>query len=251
MKRKQKRLLLFSALVIIAVILAYIMLQPAAVQGAVAEATTEGHAETPFGEYISIKLGTSAQTSAASWQAAVAEASQNVWTVNGTYKSQAQVTLGYSLQISYANVQNIQIVSLYVKAVDAADSSSYTYTLASGKSLTGASPISDSGSTQKSISTHLSEVAASSPATVRYYIYCKVQAQGSTSGQTLTAEVTETYFATLVYTQQTESASATVTPTVDVASLLDHVPTFGSIALAVAGVVILAYAVKPKKVRRK
>ncbi|MEM1661015.1 MAG: hypothetical protein QXR17_07765 [Candidatus Bathyarchaeia archaeon] len=176
----------------------------------------------------------------------MASASQNVWTVNGTYKSQAQVTLGYSLQVSYANVQNIQIVQLYIKAVDAADSSSYTYTLANNKALSGGSPISDSGSTQKSISQHLTDAQASTTnAQIKYYIYCKVQAQGTISGQTLVAEVTETWFATLNYQQSTEQTQATVTPSVNVASWVDGfsqnaVPLI-MVAVVVSGVAVYAY----------
>lgn len=224
MHKQTKKYLIISVAVIFAALLAVWLFMPSQVAGVFAKAEVSSHAETPFGEYLDIKLGTSAQTSQASWQASTASASQNVWTVNSTYKSQALVTLGYSLQVSYANVQNIQIVSLYIKAVDSADSSSYTYTLASAKSLSGSSPITDSDSMQKSISTHLSEVAASAPCSIKYYIYCKVQAQGAISGQTLVAEVTETWFCTLNYAEQTESTSATVTPSVNVASWADWLP---------------------------
>ncbi len=253
MKQKQKRYVLAAVIAAVAVLAAYLLLAPAAiVAGAVAQNTTSGSASTPFGESIDITLGTNAQTSAkASWFAAVASSSQNVWTVNGTYKSQALVTLGYSLSVSYAQVSNIQIVSLYIKAVDNADSSSYTYTLANAKSLSGTSPISDSGSTTKSISQHLTDAAASAPATVKYYIYCRVQGIGVVSGQTLTAEITETYFATLQYAQSTESTSANITPDVTVASFLDELPTYGAYALACVGIVLLIVAFLPKKKVRK
>ena len=256
--RKQQRLYMAVACIIfcavIAVVAAYPLIQPAPVTStaasAQAAATQQSSASTPYGESLSIRLSTGAQTSAASWQASTATATQNVWTVNGTYKSQAQVTLGYSLSVTYAQVTNIQIVNLYIKAVDAAGSSSYTYTLASSKALSGSSPISDSNSTTKTISQHLSDVVATSPATVKYYIYCKVTAVGSVSGQTLTAEIVETYFTTLVYTQQTESTNADVTPTVSVASwaqVADAAAVFG-IAVLVA---VLVYVVVSDGKKRK
>lgn len=259
MRKSQKRLLMISvAVVAVGLLLAYFLLQPqAAAQGAYARGEAEGYAESPFGEYIRINLGTSAQTSQASWLAAVAQTSQNVWTVNGTYKSQALVTLGYSLQVSYANVQNIKIVNLYIKAVDADDSSSYTYTLANNKALSGGSPISDSGSTQKSISQHLSDCQASATsAQIKYYIYCQVQAQGTISGQTLTAEVAETWFATLNYQQSTEQTQATVTPSVNVASWVDDLglPSLAvpavCIGLAALAVVLVVTAPKKRRGRR-
>jgi len=235
LRKQTKKYLIISVAVIFAVLLAVWLFMPSQITGLYAKAETSSYAETPFGEYLDINLGTSAETRQASWQASTASASQNVWTVNSTYKSQALVTLGYSLQVSYANVQNIQIVNLYIKAMDSADSSSYTYTLASAKSLSGSSPITDSGSTQKSISTHLSEVAASAPCSIKYYVYCKVQAQGSISGQTLVAEITETWFCTLNYAQQSESTSATVTPSINVASWADWLPKLDIIDVAVLG----------------
>ena len=223
--------------------------------GAFAKAQHSAHAETPYGESLDIQLATGAQTSAgASWLAATASANQNVWTVNGTYKSQEQVTLGYSLQVSYTNVQNIQIVSLYIKALDAADNSNYQYVLASSKSLSGSSPISDSGSITKTISQHLSDCQAStSSAQIKYYICCKVQGQGTISGQTLVAEITETWFCTLDYQQSTESSQATVTPSVTVASWEVDAATLGLgiIGALCLSVVLVAYImVKPEKKRR-
>ena len=227
----------------------YYMLALQPTGGAVATGTSTARAETPYGESLEIRLGSGAQTSA-SWLAAEASTSQNVWTVNGTYKSQAQVTLGYSITITYSNVNNIKIVLLYIKAVDAADNSNYQYTLASNKALSGSSPITDSGSTTKTISQHLTDCQAStSSAQIKYYIYCQVQATGTISGQTLTATVSETWFATLNYQQSTESASASVTPTVSVASwwgLAASPEGLAVIGMAVL-VVLVAVCYKPKR----
>jgi len=147
--------------------------------------------------------------------------SQNVYEVDGTYKSQEQVTLSYSLSVSYSNVENIQ-ATVKIKAIDSGDNSYYEYALASSKTLSGSSPISDSGSTQKSITQHLTDIDASlTGATVNYQIYCQVTATGTISGDTLTAEVAYTQFGSLEYQRSTESSSAEVTPTVSVASILD------------------------------
>lgn len=255
MNRRQKRLTIIAvaAAVIIALII-FLYAFPGE-SGLIVKAVNTARSETPYGEYLEIKLDTTARTQQASWHAATASASQNVWTVNGTYKSQGQVTLGYSLTVTYANVQNIQLVSLYIKAVDNADSSSYTYTLASNKPLSGSSPISDSGSTQKTISQHLSDCQASSTgATIKYYIYCKVQATGSISGQTLVAEITETWFTTLVYSQHTESTSANVTPSVTVSSWLDFLDRNSDIIVAAAimaiGCIVVYAILKPRKRKR-
>jgi hypothetical protein len=229
----------------------YYMLALKPESGAVATGTSTAKAETPYGESLEIKLGSGAQTSA-SWLAAESTSSQNVWTVNGTYKSQAQVTLGYSLSVTYSNVNNIKIVNLYIKAVDAADSSSYTYTLASNKALSGSSPISDSGSTTKTISQHLTDCQAStSSAQIKYYIYCQVQGTGAISGQTLTATISETWFCTLNYQQSTESASASVTPTVSVASWWGFASSPEGLAIIGMAVLVVLVAVCYKPHRHR
>jgi len=227
----------------------YITYSKPSLEGAYVRSESSARAETPYGESLEIKLGSGAQTSA-SWLAAEASSSQNVWTVNGTYKSQAQVTLGYNLQVSYSNVNNIKIVLLYIKAVDSADNSNYQYTLANNKALSGSSPISDSGSTTKTISQHLSDCQASTTsAQIKYYIYCQVQATGTISGQTLTATISETWFATLNYQQSTESASANVTPTVSVASWWDLMVTPEGLAILVMVglILVVAFCYKPKR----
>jgi len=178
-------------------------------------------AETPYGESLEIKLNVGGQTTSesASWLASYQDStSQNVYTVNGVYKSQEQVTLSYGLSVSYANVENIK-ATVKIKAIDSSDSSSYEYVLANAKSLSGASPISDSGSTQVSITQHLTDAQASTTsATINYEVYCQVTATGTVSGQTLTATIPYTQFDSLTYEQSTESASADVSPTVSVAS---------------------------------
>jgi len=205
------------------------------------QSTSEASDSTPYGESLEISLNSGAQTSTgASWTASYSDSSsQDIFTVNGTYKEQEQVTLGYSLSVTYANVESIKITSLYIKAVDNADSSEYTYTLADNKALSGASPISDSDSVVKSISQHLSDVGASSSSTIKYYIYAQVQGTGTVSGATLTATIPETQFTTLVYSQQSESANADVTPTVSVASWSDSEEQTGFLFVGIGAVLII------------
>jgi len=222
------------------------------VSGAVVSGETSAKAETPYGESLEIKLSAGGETTGC-WRASYTDSSsQNVYTVDGVYKSQEQVALSYSLTVTYSNVENIQVVELYIKAVDTADQSSYKYTLASAKALSGTSPISDSGSTTRSITDHLNDIQGSTTdCTVDYYIYCKVQGTGTVSGQTLTAEITETKFATLHYVQETESAEASVTPSVSVASWWEFAASPEGLAIIALVILIIAVAVayKPKKRR--
>jgi len=233
MKRDRRTILiLFLAILLVA---AYLFYVPVRVSGASTTGSSSAEANTPYGESLSIKLGGGSSTSgtasiidvleeqAASWLASYQDStSQNVYEVNDTYKSQEQVTLSYSLTVTYANVENIQ-ATVKIKAIDDSDSSSYEYTLANAKALSGASPISDSGQTTKTISQHLTDAdAATSGATIRYQIYCQVTATGSISGDPLTATINYTPFGCLVYQQSSESSSAEVTPAVSVASILDE-----------------------------
>lgn len=212
--------------------LAYIALGPQLVLGAVTGATSEAEDSTPFGESLEISLGSSSSTSQtasyltrsqlAAWLASYSDTdSQDVYSVNSTYKSQEQVTLEYSLSVTYNQVSSIQ-ATVQIKAIDDADSSEHIYTLANSKSLSGGSPISDSGSTAPSISAHLSDIVASSTdATIRYQIYCQVTGTGDVSGESLTATVPYTNFGCLHYEQTSESSEANVTPSVSVASMVD------------------------------
>jgi len=154
---------------------------------------------TPYGESLSIRISSGSQTSGSatmvdvttekvgSWFASYDNGdSQNVYEVNGTYKSQELVTMSYTLVVTYANVDTIK-GTVKIKAIDKADDSYYEYTIANLKSLSGSSPINDNGNVQKGIATHLTEITASTTAaTVRYDIYCQVTAQGTVSGETLT-----------------------------------------------------------------
>jgi len=232
--KDNRRVLAFLLLAVLLVGgLVYWLGVPQVIRGAVTGGTSEASDSTPYGESISISLGSSSETSGAasmmenivpaSWTVSYQDQDQqNVYEVNSTYKEQEQVTLSYDLDVTYANVESIE-ATVKIKAIDKADDSYEEYTLANAKSLSGASPINDDGSVQKSIATHLGEVDASvTDATVSYQIYCQVTATGTVSGETLTATISYTAFGCLHYVRSSESSTADVTPSVNVASYFDE-----------------------------
>ena len=254
MTKGQKWLLVLLLVCIVAGGVAYYLMTPRVVAGAKSTYSTTASDETPYGEKIEIHLDTGTETQGqASWMASYSEtASQNVYTVDGTYADQEQVTLSYSLTVTYSNVENIK-ATVKIKAVDDSDSSYYEYVLASAKSLTGTSPISDSGSTTRSIVDHLTDCDAStSSATIKYHIYCKVTGTGSISGETLTAEIPYTQFCSHSYQQSTESATAEVTPTVSVASWLDALnsPEGAAVVVSVVLLILIVFVAVRKPKRR-
>jgi len=205
---------------------------PIPITGASNSGASSSKAETPYGEKLEISLGSGTETSgeasflkirsptAASWFASYDNTdSQNVYQVNGTYKSQEQVTIEYSLSVTYANVASIS-ATVKVKAYEAATpANNHEYTLANGKSLSGGSPIADSGSTVPSIVQHLTDVGGSTTSEeVGYEIYCQVTATGSISGDTLTATIPYTHFGGFNFQQSSESSTAQVTPTISAAN---------------------------------
>jgi len=228
MKTDRRTLLLFFLILTLGGGLLYVGLNPTVISGAIAGQTSTAEADTPYGESLSIELTSESSTSGAaswfnSWTASYDDSdSQNVYTVNSTYKSQEEVTLEYSASVTWANVQDIEITAK-IKAIDkGTPANNHEYTLATSKSLSGVSPISDGGSTVPAILAHLTSVGGSTTSeTVQYQIWAEVTATGSISGDTLTATIAYTPFGTLVYEQSSETAETAVTPTVSVASFLD------------------------------
>jgi hypothetical protein len=241
--------LLLVALVAGGAVAYHLLTQQEEIQRFVFGETLTGYAETPYGEKLEIKLDVGGETTSASWVASYTDTeSQQVYTVNGTYKSQEQVTQSYSLSVSYTNVGSIQNVKTSITAVDTADSSSYEYILASNKALSGASPISDSGSTVVIITQHLTDAVADlNSATIDYKVYCKVTAVGIVSGMTLIAEIPLTKFATLQYQRSTEEVSGSVTPTVSVASWADIANQPEMLIILVLAILVVVVAAVPKK----
>jgi hypothetical protein len=253
MDKNRRLLLIFILLLTLGGAIYYVTLNPALVSGALVGLTSEAEATTPYGESLSIELTSGSSTSGtASWlndQLASFTASyddtdsQNVYEVNSTYKSQEQVTLEYSASVPYANVDSITI-TVKIKAIDKGTPANYNeYILANAKSISGVTPISDSGDTTPSIVQHLTDIGGSTTSeTVEYQIYAQVQGTGTISGDTLTAEVAYTPFGTLVYAQSSESSTVEMTPTVSVASYIDEaagLPDGSSLtALAIVAVLI-------------
>jgi len=230
------RPLVFLIIAILAIAAGYAYMvygTPIPVQGATNSGSSSSTAETPYGEKLEISLGSGAETSgtasflrlrspeAASWFASYDDTnSQNVYQVNGTYMSQEQVTIEYSLSVTYANVASIS-TTVKVKAYDESNKALnyHEYTLANAKALSGVSPIADSGSTVPSILQHLTDVGGSTTSeVVGYEIYCEVTATGSISGDTLTASIPYTHFGGFSFLQSSESSTAQVTPTISAAS---------------------------------
>jgi len=227
----RRNLVLILLLLVVGGALVYTVFGTTLITGAVTSGTNSAEDSTPFGEELSINLGSSSSTSAtasmwdksqlAAWLAYVDSDSQNVYEVNSTYKSQEIVTLGYSLSVTYSNVNNIE-ATVKIKAIDNADSSEHEYTLANAKSLSGASPINDNDDTTPSISAHLTSVDASATdATIYYQVYAQVTADGTISGETLTATIPYTKFGALHFERSSESSEANVTPSVSVSSMID------------------------------
>lgn len=202
------------------------------IPGAINRGQNTAQTETPYGESLEINLNTGSKTTGEAswitkntpWMASYTDSqTQNVYTVNGTYKSQEQVTLDYSLTVTHANIENIQ-ATVKIKAYDSGNPSTNTheYNLATGETLTGSSPITDTGSTTASITQHLTDIGGSTTSiTTGYDIYCQVTATGTISGDTLTASIPYTHFGGLTYQQTSESSDASVTPTISVASYYD------------------------------
>ena len=245
-----RKLLLGLAIVLVLVGAgAYIALaQPDFIPGGSVSGTSSSSAETPYGESIEISIGSESETSGsaswfeqhpeavgswfvqspdqfASWFASYSDStSQNVYEVDGTYKSQEQVTLSADLAVTHSNIASMT-ATVKIKASDNGDptTNNHEYTLANAEDIYSASPTSDTWSTTPSISSHLTDIGGSTTSiTVDYDIYCEVVAVGSISGDTLTAEVPYTNYGSLAYAQSSESNDATVTPSVSVSSWFDQ-----------------------------
>ena len=249
--KDNRRVLVFLLLaVIVAGLLVYYLGVPQVISGAVTGGTSEASDSTPYGESISITLGSSSKTSGAasmaeslvpaSWLASYQDSdSQDVYEVNSTYKEQEIVTISYDLDVTYSNVDTIK-ATVKIDAIDkGTPANHHEYTLANEKSLSGASPISDDGSTAPSISTHLTSVGGSTTdEEVQYQIYAQVTAVGTISGDTLTATISYTPFGTLHYVKSSESSQADVVPDITVTSWVSSVV---DDALGLPGETVLTY----------
>jgi len=205
---------------------------------------------TEYGEFLEIHVSAGGATSQASWRAAAASTSQDVYTVDNTYYDQQKITLKLTITITYQNVENI-VVDAWMKGIDTADNSYYQYNLASSYSWTLTSGSSKDFSVTKSISQFLTDIGASTTdATVKYTFYVKVTATGSISGKTLTAEiaeqdVTDANGNTIQnhFVLHTESASSNVTPDVSFSSWVASWAGITTTALVLVIGVVVGYVI--------
>jgi len=211
---------------------------------------------TPYGEELNIQLNIGGSAQKGSWfKASISDsASNDLYDVSGTVNGASfsgvadskSITISVTVDISGNLVTNVKIETLYIKAVDVADSSSKKYySVESTSPLSVTLPYSNTfyPLNNYGIATMLTDAGAStSNAEIKFYIYIKVSATGSKSGQTLVAEITETEFADLTFTYQTESTSSTVTPNVSVSSWLDiGAQIFVNVASAVLSFAIIVF----------
>ena len=242
MKVNKKLLAIFIIVLIVAGIGVYWFF--IAKQGTQITRTFGAEAETPYGEKLIIQLDLSGQTKQAGFLGAYTDTvSQSVWTVNGTYKSQGKITFSVSVTITGSKITNAKIENCYIKAVDTADQSSYSYTFGTypiSVSLSGYQGTWSPNSITKTLDQHVNDIQASTTCTVDYYIYCKVSAKGEVSGQTLIAEIAETKFLRLNLEKPTEQTTAQVSPSVTTSSWLEENYKFiiGFSMIAVIAVII-------------
>lgn len=186
---------------------------------------------TPYGEQLKININIGGEAIKGSWKASISDsASDDLYnvsgsTIQGSFNSIADsklITISVAVSISGSNVENVQIVELYIKTVDVSDSSNHIYySVQSTSPLSISLPYSNTfyPLNSYSISTMLTDTGASTTsAEIKFYVYMKVTATGAISGNPIVAEITETQFADLNFVYQTEQNSATVDPSVSVAS---------------------------------
>ena len=199
---------------------------------------------TSYGESINVQLKVEGQTSSSWVGSYTGSAESQVYTVDGTYYEQEQISISLSITITYSKVSGVKIVSAYIKAVDTADSSSFNPISVSNfdweaNGLTSGQSKSWSYG-PKGIGTFLGECSAStSDATIDFKIYVKVQGTGTVSGETLTAEITEQKFDSHHFVLETQSTSAEATPSVSFSSWVASWGVItGGFVLLVIGIII-------------
>ena len=226
-------------------------------KGAVFGRKLEGYAETPYGESLHVVLDIGGQTSKASFQASYQQSvSQNVWTVNGTYKSQGKITFSISITIDGTRISSVQVDNCYIKGVDTTDGSSYSYTFGTYPATIPLDANDDGSwnpsSITRTLDQHVSDIGGSTTCSVDYYVYAKISAVGEISGQTLVVEITETKFLRLNLARETEKATVEITITVTtLSSWLEDYYKYVAGFSVIAVVIVIIYAVKLQESSRK
>ena len=166
--------------------------------------TFEASVATDAGERLSVRVVADSGRPPFLWYLAWRVSGQRVSTVN----------LGVTITPSGTNVGNLK-VTYYVKGV----SGTHEKKFLSATDLTASSGQQIQNSTgDVDIDTHLSQMGLSTnqDQTVNYVVYCRVEATGAVSGETLVAEVSEVQFDTVTYDYgAVSSGTAELEPTDD------------------------------------
>jgi len=144
------------------------------------------------------------------------------WRVGTTPRS--TVNIRFTITVTGTNIANTATAYFYIEARDSSGSPTYReINYASGTTITvGSAATFETGS--MSIDAHLSHLYGSAPTsdkTVKYYLWCKVEATGLISGQKLTAEIPVQQFDSVLYdygVSATAITELTATKSVDVRS---------------------------------
>jgi len=178
------------------------------------------------------------------------------WLVDGNYYPEQKIHMKVTVTIEYQNVHNIKIVDCYIKAVDNGDATkNYKYDFADNVAVSGSSPITwVSDEIVKLIRQHIQTDLGCTwnSGTINYYVYCKVVATGDDTGNTYTAELSETQFASHNYEYRSESLGGEVDPEVTFSSwVADGLVLGGASAIAIALIgAVLVFRGGRKHVRR-
>ena len=202
---------------------------------------------TQYGEYLEIDVNVGGETSSSWTGAYTGSAESQVYTVDGTYYSQEQISISLTITITYSKVTNVTIIAARITAVDTADGSFFNpigvsnFNWEANGLTSGSSKSWSYGPTY--IGNFLSSASAStSDATIDFKIYVKVEGTGTVSGETLTARITEQTFDSHHFVLETQQTTAEATPSVSFASWMASWGTIatGSVLLIIG--VIVGYA---------
>jgi len=172
-------------------------------------------AKTPYGEELKASITVTARPSFLSY---LSRQWSLAWRVGTTQRE--NVNIKVQIQVTGTNIASDATVYFYVEARDASDASK-TYKEIDYSSNGTQISVGSAATFQTddmTIDTHLSHIYGSAPTsdkTVDYYVWCRVEATGLISGQTLTVEIPVTKFDTVTYdygveTTTTDTFSITV-----------------------------------------
>ena len=228
MRRKQARALGLGLLVVGALLIGvyYIGTQVEWFVPWIDTVLTFGAGNETAGEWINIQLHITGGSDDRLFAAiALPGQSYTGYTVDDVYYAGQNIKLKVTVKVEYAHVSNIKLVDCYIRAVDSSDSTkNHVYDFADNVALSGSSPITwTSSEISKSFTQHFTDVygSAGDHHTINYKVYCKVTATGELTGNSYTAELSETQFASHEYIKFMEKlggGSSEVSPQITFAS---------------------------------